>query len=92
MPTVSLASADLPAHTHGIPAHNIDPATANAPDPSRFLALAVGGNPYSTTGTTSPMSPKSVPLVGGGGPHNNLMPYLTMRYCIALEGIYPPRQ
>jgi microcystin-dependent protein len=29
--------------------------------------------------------------MGGGQPHNNLMPYLTLNFCIALQGIYPPR-
>jgi len=33
-----------------------------------------------------------VPSNGGGnGPHNNMQPYLTMNYCIAVQGIYPPR-
>jgi microcystin-dependent protein len=28
---------------------------------------------------------------GGGQPHNNLMPYLTLNFCIALQGVYPSR-
>ena len=28
---------------------------------------------------------------GGNGPHNNLMPYLTLNFCVALRGIYPAR-
>lgn len=91
VPTVTLASADLPQHTHGIPAHNIDPATTKTPDPTKFLATADGGSPYSTTGTVAPMSPSAVPIVGGSAAHNNLMPYLTLRYCIALEGVFPKR-
>ena len=37
------------------------------------------------------MSPAAVGQVGGGQPHNNMQPYLTMNFCIALQGIYPAR-
>lgn len=88
---VQLSVSELPGHTHGIPAHNIDPATSGTPDPTRFLASATGGKPYSTTGQTSPMNPAALPVAGGGQPHTNLMPYVTLRYCIALQGVFPQR-
>lgn len=28
---------------------------------------------------------------GGGQPHNNMMPYQALNFCIALQGVYPPR-
>ena len=37
------------------------------------------------------MHPQMLAPVGGGGPHNNLQPYLAMNYCIALQGIFPAR-
>ena len=89
--TVTLLQSELPGHPHTIPAHNIDQASSGVPDPTRFLALATGGKPFATTGTTGPMMPQALPVAGNGQPHNNLMPYLTLRYCIALQGVFPPR-
>jgi microcystin-dependent protein len=37
------------------------------------------------------MSPQAVGLTGGDSPHNNLMPYLTLNYIIALQGVFPAR-
>ena len=38
-----------------------------------------------------PMSPLATSIAGGNLPHNNMMPYLTLNFCIALQGIFPPR-
>jgi microcystin-dependent protein len=38
-----------------------------------------------------PMDPAALPPVGGGQPHNNMQPYLTMYFNIALQGVFPPR-
>jgi microcystin-dependent protein len=37
------------------------------------------------------MGAQSLALAGGSQPHNNLQPYLTLNFCIALQGIFPPR-
>jgi microcystin-dependent protein len=37
------------------------------------------------------MSPTGVSVQGGDQPHTNLQPYLTLNFCIALQGVYPPR-
>jgi microcystin-dependent protein len=37
------------------------------------------------------MNSNSVGVAGSSFPHNNLMPYLTLNFCIALQGVYPPR-
>jgi microcystin-dependent protein len=37
------------------------------------------------------MSPSMASMTGGNLPHNNLMPYLVLNYCIALQGVFPPR-
>jgi microcystin-dependent protein len=39
----------------------------------------------------APLSPNAVTPAGGNLPHNNLQPYLTLNFCIALQGIFPPR-
>jgi microcystin-dependent protein len=38
------------------------------------------------------MSPSAVAEVGVGYPHNNLQPSLVLNFCIALQGVFPPRQ
>ncbi len=37
------------------------------------------------------LDPSALSLVGGSLPHNNLMPYLTLNFCIAMQGVFPPR-
>jgi microcystin-dependent protein len=52
-----------------------------------------GGNLYKTPAGASmaTLSDQSVAPAGGEQPHNNLMPYLTLYFCIALQGVFPPR-
>jgi microcystin-dependent protein len=37
------------------------------------------------------MNPSAIAPAGGDQPHNNMQPYLTLNFCIALQGVYPPR-
>jgi microcystin-dependent protein len=37
------------------------------------------------------MSAQAIAPAGSSFPHNNMMPYLTLNFCIALQGVYPPR-
>jgi microcystin-dependent protein len=37
------------------------------------------------------LAPQTVGPAGGDQPHNNMMPYLTFFFCIALQGVFPPR-
>jgi microcystin-dependent protein len=45
---------------------------------------------YNTTANTS-MALTELSLTGNSQPHNNMQPYLTLNFCIALQGVYPPR-
>jgi microcystin-dependent protein len=56
-------------------------------------ALARYANAYqqNTTQNLVAMAPESLPPAGGDQPHNNLQPYLTCYFCIALQGVYPQR-
>ena len=45
----------------------------------------------SATPQLGQMNPSVASVAGGSQPHNNLMPYVTLNYCIAMQGIYPPR-
>ena len=56
----------------------------------RCLARASGGSAYSnSTAGLVPMAPQMLSLAGGGLPHNNMQPYLTLNFCIALQGVFP---
>jgi microcystin-dependent protein len=89
--TVTLLESEIPAHSHVMQA-NAFPANVQAPSPARALAQSTGGVAYKTPpGTMTTMSPQSVGPAGGDQPHNNLMPYLTFYFNIALQGVFPPR-
>ena len=67
-------------------------ASLNAPGADRTLARSSGGFAYQQSPANPVnLSPQTLALAGGSLPHNNLMPYLTLNFCIALQGVYPPR-
>ncbi len=90
--TVTLLESEIPSHSHQIMTFGAQ-ATAPAPAPNEGLSRSRGVMAYSTTTTASlvQMSPNTVAPAGGDQPHNNLQPYLTLNFCIALQGVYPPR-
>ena len=54
--------------------------------------LGRGNNLYSTTTTPlAQMWDSAIGPAGGDQPHNNMQPYLTLNFCIALQGVFPPR-
>lgn len=90
--TVTLLQSEIPSHTHTMRANNSDGISptpvanvSSAPGADRDIFWYKAGPPNAT------MKPNAVGVAGGGQPHNNMMPYLTLNYCIALQGIYPPR-
>ena len=92
--TVSLLQSEIPAHSHSLNAYNNPPpANAGTPDPTLSMARSSGATAYKQPpfGAVGAMSGSILPAVGGNQPHNNLQPYITMNFCIALQGVYPPR-
>ncbi len=88
--TVTLLASEIPLHTHGLRAVP-DPGDTNLPT-GNALARSSGSAIYNVA--TSPlvaMNPGTLGITGGGQPHNNMQPYLTLNFCIALQGVYPPR-
>jgi len=92
-PTVTLLQTEIPQHTHALQGYA---GAGNQTDPAGHTwAAAHSGrqllNTYAPGPTNTSMSPASLAPAGGGQPHNNLMPYQTLLFCIALQGIFPPR-
>lgn len=88
--TVTLLASEVPAHSHALQA-SADDADLAAPTPARSLATSQGGFAYAPAAGLTPLSGQALASAGGGLPHNNLQPYLTLNFCIALQGIFPPR-
>jgi microcystin-dependent protein len=88
----TLSIAELPTHTHVLSANS---ANANGFDPQNMLlarGAASNGNPinvYTPPQQLSAMSPQSVTNTGGSQAHLNMQPFLTLSFCIALQGIFP---
>ena len=90
--TVTLLVAEIPLHTHGLRADTFDPSDLNAPAPNRVLAHSTAVFAYQPSNANlGTMAPGALPPAGGDQPHSNMQPYLALNYCIALQGIFPPR-
>jgi microcystin-dependent protein len=98
-PTVTLVSTELPLHNHTFVASANTGTTAT----SAGNQLGVGSvgdkqnswnaNIYSPNPTkaTTGLSPQALSISGSSLPHNNMQPYLTLNFCIAMQGVFPPR-
>ena len=91
--SVTLLTTEMPAHTHSVHGDISAVNTTNTSPSGSVPGNTTPATIYSTSTTpqTAMMNPSMVSVAGGSQPHNNLMPYLTMNYCIALQGIFPPR-
>lgn len=89
---VTLLQSEIPIHTH---TYSCRPTGAIPPQasPTNLAPARTNSRPYSPTATAnSTMDPSTgVGITGGSLPHNNMMPYLTMNFIIAMQGIFPPR-
>ncbi len=88
---VTLLESEIPLHTHQMRA-TTSPADVSSPTTTTPLARSTGKAVYAASGVgNAPLSPTAVSPTGGAQPHTNLMPYLVLNFCIALQGIFPPR-
>jgi microcystin-dependent protein len=91
--TVTLLESEVPSHGHSLQAstHN---ANLESPGPSVALGRSSPSLIYKQPAGAAPAQPLSdqaIAPAGGDQPHNNMMPYLTLNFCIALQGVFPPR-
>lgn len=94
--SITLLQSEMPLHTHQALAQGTDD-TGNATTPVANTWAKLGGgrggggfNLYHTAASGN-MSVQAIAPAGGGLPHNNMQPYLTLNFCIALQGIFPQR-
>lgn len=83
----TLTISELPTHTHSATATS---STANQGGPSGYAPATTTKAAYGTQLDT-PMLAGAVSPVGGSQPHDNMSPYLTLNFVIALQGIFPSR-
>lgn len=84
--THTVTIAEMPSHSHLVRA-STSTAVGTASAGGRYLGR--GNNVYSDAPATTTLAPGTVAPVGGSQPHLNMQPFLTMTYCIALQGIFP---
>jgi microcystin-dependent protein len=86
--TVTLLESEIPSHTHTLRALNDDGLSetpiGNVPAKNKFYNTDLA-QPLTS------MSPSALMPSGGDQPHNNMQPYLTFYFNIALQGVFPPR-
>lgn len=87
---VTLLTSEMPAHSHTMSADIIDLADTSTPGPAAVYAQSASGTLYQSSADTQ-LAPTALATAGGSQPHNNMQPYLTCNFNIALQGVYPSR-
>lgn len=90
--SVTLLQTQIPAHNHPV---NCSSGAGNSSSAANNIWAAEGGREgkqlYTSNSGPTNMNALALKLAGGGLPHNNLQPYLTVTFVIAMQGIFPPR-
>lgn len=97
--TVTLLQSEIPSHQHFFSANTTTGTTLASPNNQLGVGTvgtkqnSFNANIYSTNinQANTAMSPLAIRPNGGSLPHNNMQPYLTLNFCIALQGVFPPR-
>ena len=97
--SLTLLISEIPVHTHSVQATlktaDTAPAAGVTANPIGNYPAASATNLYSDTAGAGMLTQLNVDVqvqpAGGSLPHNNMQPYLTLNFCIAMQGIFPPR-
>ncbi len=88
---VTLLESEMPAHNHAIRATTEDGEFKVAAN-NRIMGRSINAFLYQTSNASiQPMAFQELAPSGGSLPHNNMQPYLTLNFNIALQGVFPPR-
>ena len=92
--TVTLIQSEMPAHAHRFGGAASTDGNAQTPVGSVWSSAPAGRNGainlYSAVADEA-VNPNCMPTAGGSFAHNNLQPYLVLNFCIAMQGVFPPR-
>jgi microcystin-dependent protein len=91
---VTLLQSEIPFHTHNMMAFTQVPGDLFGPNAASNTVLARSNNGavYNTnTSGAVQLAPQALAPAGGSLPHNNMQPYLTVNFCIAMQGVFPAR-
>jgi microcystin-dependent protein len=86
--TVTLTAAEMPVHSHPVHA---DATEATSDDPVGHTLAKSKTHVYAPGPGTEFMHAKTAGDAGNGQAHANIQPYLTLNFCIALQGVFPSR-
>jgi microcystin-dependent protein len=86
---VTLTESEMPAHTHQVGCATT--SDTSRPEGAVFGSRAEASLAYGPGSPNVSMSPAAVGSAGDGQPHNNMPPYVTLNFCIALQGVFPAR-
>lgn len=84
----TLSISEIPTHVHVANATTAT-ATTSTPTTSLLLGQSTASQLYGSPANLVAMSPTAVTNVGGSQAHLNMEPFLTLSFCIALQGIFP---
>jgi microcystin-dependent protein len=89
--SVTLGINEIPAHNHSLAAFSSSSVASNTVVATgNLLSTATPNNIYSANlNAATVLNPGTVASVGGSQAHYNMHPYLTLNFCIALQGIFP---
>ena len=82
----TLTLSEMPTHTHLVQGSSAGTGGNVSPN-GRFPGG--GNNAYHSPASLTTLDPGTVTTVGGSQPHQNMQPFLTLSFCIALQGIFP---
>lgn len=84
--SVTLSVSQLPTHTHTF---NVNTGIGTATTPAGAVLAKAPTNTYGPPNNLKAMNAAASGNVGGNQPHTNMMPSLTLSFCIALQGLFP---
>ena len=90
--SVTLLQSEIPAHAHAVGRCLNDAGNTISPANAVWAQSAAGRGAaalYKDGAPTGPVQLQSLNVTGGGLPHQNMQPYLTLNFCIALQGVFP---
>lgn len=84
----TLTQAEMPQHNHTAQASSA--STGNVVVPTGALLASPLNLTYAPTANVA-MQAATIGNAGGSQAHENMQPYLTLNFCIALQGVFPSR-